>query len=97
MADSVTETIRAAAKSLGYPEIHHLQETAVRAFVAGSDIFLSLPTSRGKSLCYAMLPLIIDKLWGNDTQQLLVIFVSPLVALMKDQVSALTHRNVSAV
>ena len=38
-----------------------------------------------------------DLLRGNDTPQSLVIVVSPLVALMKDQVRALTRRNVSAV
>lgn len=36
-------------------------------------------------------------LQGNDTSQSLVIVVSPLVALMKDQVSTLTRRNMSAV
>ena len=49
--DSVTEVIRVAASCLGYEEIRRLQETAVRAFVAGSDVFLSIPTGGGKSLC----------------------------------------------
>ena len=81
--DSVSDIIRAAASSLGYAEIRFLQETAVRAFVTGSDVYLSIPTCGGKSLCYAMLPRVFDMLRGNDTPQSLVILVSP--ALMKDQ------------
>ena len=44
--DSVSGIIRAAASSLGYAEIRLLlvQETAVRAYVTGSDVFLSVPT-----------------------------------------------------
>ena len=65
--DSVSEIIRAAASSLGYAEIRLLEETAVRAFVTRSDIFLSIPTGGGKSLCYAVLPRVCDMLRGNDT------------------------------
>ena len=75
--------IRAAASSLVYAEIHLHQETAVRVFVTGSDVFLSIPTGGGKSLCYAVLPRVFDILRGNDTPQSLVILISP--ALMKDQ------------
>ena len=81
--NSVSEIIRAAASSLGYAEIRLLQETAVRAFVTGSDVFLSISTGGGKLLCYAVLPRVFNMLRGNGTPQSLVIFVSP--ALMKDQ------------
>ena len=74
--DSVSDIIRAAASSLGYAEIRLLQETAVRAFVTGSDVFLSISTSistgGGKSLCYAVLPRVLDMLRGNDTSQSLI-------------------------
>ena len=60
--DSVSDIIRAAASSLGYAEIRLLQETAVRAFVTGSDVFLSISTGGGKSLCYAVLPRVLDML-----------------------------------
>ena len=69
----------------------------MRAFGTGSDVFLSIPTGGVRSLCYAVLPRVFDMPRGNDTPQSLVIVVSPLVALMKDQVRALTRRNVSAV
>ena len=79
--DSISEIIRAFASSLGYAEIRLLQETAVRAFVAGSDVFLSIPTGGGKLLCYAVLPRVLDTLWGNDTPQSLMIVVSHVRAL----------------
>ena len=41
MAESVTDAIWVAAKSMGYPELRHLQETAVRAFAARRDVFVS--------------------------------------------------------
>ena len=74
--DSVSDIIRAAASSFGYAEIRLLQDTAVRAFVTGSDVFLSISTGGGKSLCYAVLSRVLDMLRGNDTSQSLVILVS---------------------
>ena len=65
-----------SASSLGYAEVCLLQETAVRAFVTGSDVFLSIPTGCGKSLCYAVLPHVFDMLRGNETPLSLVIVVS---------------------
>ena len=50
--------------------------------MTGSDVFLSISTGGGKSLCYAVHPRVFDMLRGNDTPQSLVIVVSPLVALM---------------
>ena len=61
MAESVTDAIRVAAESMGYPELRRrLQETAVRAFVTGRDVFVSIPMSGGKSLCYLVLPSVLD-------------------------------------
>ena len=74
--DSVSEIIRATTSSLGYAEIRLLQETVLRAFVTGSNVFLSIPTGGGKSLCYAVLPRVLDMLRGNGTPQSLVIVVS---------------------
>ena len=53
-------------------------------FVDGRDVFVMLPTGSGKSLCYTALPSVFDILRGKDGH--IVIVVSPLVALMKDQV-----------
>ena len=62
------------------------------------DVFVSLPTGSGKSLCYCILPELFDTLRGNARKgQSIVIVVSPLIALMKDQVRAMSERGVSAV
>lgn len=48
-----------AAASLGYA-LKLEQERSLQKFVAGEDIFVSLPTGFGKSLCYILLPRIYD-------------------------------------
>ena len=77
---------------MGYSCLRPLQEEAVRRFVEGRDVLVSFPTGGGKSLCYSVLPLVFDKL-RKTAGQSLVIVVSPLIALMKDQVRALAERN----
>ena len=46
-------------------------------FVGGQDVFISLPTEYGKSLCYALLPLVFDYVRGIDRSSI-VVCVSPL-------------------
>ena len=50
----------------------------------GNDVFCCLPTGYGKSLCYALLPKLFDKI-RNRPGSSIVVVVSPLVALMIDQ------------
>ena len=53
--------IEHGASSLGYvlkPE----QQTSIEKFVCGKDVFISLPTGYGKSLCYILLPRVFDLL-----------------------------------
>ena len=60
------------------------QPEAAREFVKGQDVFASLPTGSGKSLCYGCLPLVYNSLCGNfDGNKSIVIVVSPLKALMQ--------------
>ena len=82
------------AGSLGYtlkPE----QNQALLKFVGGQDVFVSLPTGFGKSLCYILLPRIFDLLRGVENK-CIVIVVSPLIALMKNQVASITKIGLSA-
>src|SRR2546426_4479788 len=60
------------------------QEEAVRAALAGHDALVVMPTGSGKSLCYQLPALLREDL---------TIVVSPLVALMQDQVDALRARG----
>lgn len=87
--------ITAAASKLGYSDVTSDQRLVVERFLSGSDVFVSLPTGSGKSLCYWMLPFVSDILRGKEGS--IVLVVSPLIALMKDQVQSLVERGVSAV
>ncbi|HUQ03476.1 MAG TPA: ATP-dependent DNA helicase RecQ [Kofleriaceae bacterium] len=75
----------------GYPAFRTGQQEAVSAVLAGRDAAVLLPTGAGKSLCYQV-PAIDAFERGCGT----TIVVSPLIALMNDQVDALTGRGVAA-
>ena len=66
----------------------------IEAFLKGSDVFVSLPTGSGKSLCYALLPAAFDSL--RESGRSIVIVVNPLIALMKDQFQSLERRDSAA-
>ena len=71
----------------GYGGFRPLQEDAVRAVLDGRDSLVVLPTGGGKSLCYQA-PAI--------HRRTLAVVVSPLIALMKDQVDGLRQQGVAA-
>ena len=76
--------IQSASLALGYPQLRSKQYDAVKSFLEGNDVFVVLPTGSGKSLCYSLLPLAFNTLLGRESS--IVIVISPLKALMKDQV-----------
>ena len=59
MAD-LDQIIDEAASSAGYSSVKTEQRNALKAFAKGRDVFVSLPTGHGKSLCYALLPAVFD-------------------------------------
>ena len=71
----------------GYAEYRGQQEAIIAAAVAGEDSLVLMPTGGGKSLCYQIPALVRDGVG---------IVVSPLIALMEDQVSALREAGVAA-
>ena len=71
----------------GYNAFRGRQETIIQQLVAGGDALVLMPTGGGKSLCYQIPALLRD---GCG------VVVSPLIALMQDQVAALTELGVSA-
>ena len=82
--------IRAAAASLGYYAIKIEQE---QAFSRGKYVFLR--TGYGKSLCYALIPRIFDKLRSEDKASIAII-ISPLISLMQDQVTIFNQKGISS-
>ena len=85
MATRVSAIIISVAFQMGYPELKPCQESTVKSFVSVRDIFVSLPTGYGKSFYYLCLPWVFDALNNKQAPYSMVIVVSPLVALMKDQ------------
>ena len=74
------------------------QERAMRAILEGNDVIMLLPTGFGKSIYYQALPFLFNhKLGLAVTQRRAVLVVSPLIALMIDQVRSLRERSVEAV
>jgi ATP-dependent DNA helicase RecQ len=71
----------------GYHDFRGPQEAVINALVAGNDALVLMPTGGGKSLCYQIPSLVRDGVG---------IVVSPLIALMQDQVSALHELGVRA-
>ena len=68
------------------------QRSVVQAFLDGHDVLVCLPAGSGKSLCYWILPGVFDRLRGLDSYSIVVV-VSPLKALMREQVEALKGRG----
>ena len=75
-----------AAKALGCLELKPEQIQVASAVLQGRDVFAVLPTGYGKTICYAVLPAAFDALLPGSSPSI-VIVLSPLTAIMKDQAS----------
>ena len=86
--NSHTENLRRLLKQyFGFASFRPLQEEIICDALAGKDVFAVLPTGGGKSLCFQLPAL---------ARPGLTVVVSPLIALMKDQVDALQAAGVAA-
>ena len=91
----IEAAITEAFSKLGYPTVKAEQLEAAREFVKGQDVFISIPTGSGKSLCYGCLPLVFDSLRTRGSKAIVVV-VSPLKALMLDQVRAFSAKGLES-
>ena len=72
----------------GFENFRPLQEEIISSIVKGNDTIALMPTGGGKSMCYQLPGLL---------QKGLTLVVSPLIALMNDQVKALKKKNIKAI
>ena len=82
-----TQLLTALREHFGFDAFRHGQLETLRATLNGDDALLVMPTGSGKSLCFQLAALLLP-----DT----TLVISPLIALMKDQVDALERRNIPA-
>jgi len=87
MIPDMPDLLPTLKKTFGYSEFRPLQREIIEATLAGKDVFALLPTGGGKSLCFQLPALHRDGL---------TVVVSPLIALMKDQVDQLQAAGVAA-
>jgi ATP-dependent DNA helicase RecQ len=74
-------------KYFGFAQFREGQEDVIRSVLEGRDAIVVMPTGGGKSLCYQLPGLMIDGV---------TLVISPLIALMKDQVDGLSARGIAA-
>jgi ATP-dependent DNA helicase RecQ len=88
VSETSLEALKAViARHWGFRELRPLQDRAMRAVLEGRDSLVVMPTGGGKSLCYQA-PAVLR---GETT-----VVVSPLIALMKDQVDGLRSSGIPA-
>ena len=83
----MTAPLRVLEDVFGFDAFRPGQEAAIGALLAGRNVLTVMPTGSGKSLCFQVPALVLDGL---------TVVVSPLVALMQDQVAALRLAGVAA-
>ena len=87
MLVETAELREALERWFGFHTFRPSQEAIVRDVLSGRDVFALLPTGGGKSLCYQLPAVLTGRL---------TVVISPLIALMKDQVDALDTAGVGA-
>jgi len=84
---SLTDAVASLQKHFGFEDFREGQREVIGSILEGKDAVVVMPTGSGKSLCYQLPAMILDGV---------TLVVSPLIALMKDQVDALRARGLPA-
>ena len=85
IVSSNTRAREALQKHFGFTDFLEGQDEVIESVLAGQNAVVVMPTGGGKSLCYQLPALMLDDV---------TVVVSPLIALMKDQVDALAARDI---
>lgn len=83
----MSENLRCLQENFAFSNFRPGQESVIDCLLAGRSALAIFPTGGGKSLCYQLPALLLDGL---------TVVISPLIALMKDQVDALRERGIMA-
>src|SRR5690349_23529709 len=84
---SLTDAVASLRQHFGFDDFREGQREVIGSILDGKDAVVVMPTGSGKSLCYQLPAMILDGV---------TLVVSPLIALMKDQVDALQARGLPA-
>jgi ATP-dependent DNA helicase RecQ len=84
---SITDALSSLREHFGFPDFREGQGEVIAAILEGKDAVVVMPTGSGKSLCYQLPAMMFEGA---------TLVVSPLIALMKDQVDALKARDLPA-
>jgi ATP-dependent DNA helicase RecQ len=87
--EGIVEARRILADVFGYADFRSGQAEAIEALIAGRDTAVLLPTGSGKSLCFQVPALLASRRRAGTT-----VVISPLIALMNDQIAALLARGI---
>jgi len=103
MSSTTTESLSILQRRFGYERFRSTQEAIIERTLAGGNSLVIMPTGGGKSLCFQIPALLYAQEYANyDSGEFqknrppLTLVLSPLIALMKDQVDALQAKGIEA-
>ena len=96
-----SESLGVLRRRFGYEQFRSTQQQIINRTLAGGDSLVIMPTGGGKSLCFQIPALVIaqrylDQPLRDRMRPPLTLVLSPLIALMKDQVDALQAKGIEA-
>ena len=94
MEETLTEAVAHASMKAGLNvELTSKQQDCLRALIENNDVFGVLPTGYGKTTIYGLVPHIFEYMGDANA---MVLVISPLISLMKDQMLNLEKLNVKS-
>ena len=103
MQSNDTEPLEILRRRFGHENFRSTQRTIIDRTLSGGDSLVIMPTGGGKSICFQIPALVFAQEFSKKTSRLrdserppLTLVLSPLIALMKDQVDALQAKGIEA-